>query len=166
MSNRTFYLENTNPNPKSKKGENHNKFYRMIELDNGKFLSEWGTIGKTPLGTQEYSMTNWHFIQTKKQRGGYVFATDLGNTTYTSPQSINPTSEPASKFSPKKVSSVKLRIRMVIELLNNVVPENCYDEYKRVQEIYLDFSENPETFTKEIIKELNEIYNKYRVDKD
>jgi hypothetical protein len=161
MSNRVYYLENTNPNPKSKSGY-YNKFYRMIELDNGKFLAEWGSIGKNPLGTKEYSMNEWHEIQTKKESKGYIFGNDPGNTTLL-PQPIQSPQPVEPKHDMKKVSDVKLKIRMVVELLAQ--KENGA-LYERVQEIYGDFCNDPGTFTPDNVKELNEIYNKFRVEKD
>ena len=160
MSKRVFYLENTGSNPKSKFGF-YNKFYRMIELDNGKFLAEWGSIGKNPLGTKEYSMNEWYDIQTKKENKGYIFGNDPGNSTYLGFPLAKP-EPPKIVYDGKKVSDVKLRIRMVVETLAQ--KENGA-LHERAQEIYANFCDDPGSFTPEKVKELNEIYNKYRVDK-
>lgn len=160
MSNRVFYLENTGSNPNSKSGY-FNKFYRMIELDNNKFLAEWGSIGKNPQGTKEYSMVDWYDIQTQKENKGYVFGNDPGNSTYNPAPQIPLPEKPA--YDMKKVSDIKLKIRIVIELLAQ--KENGA-LHERAQEIYADFNADPGTFTPDKIKELNEIYNKFRVDKN
>jgi len=152
MSNRVFYFENTDGTS--------NKFYRMIELGNGKFLAEWGRINKNPLGTKEYSMNEWYDTQTKKANKGYVFGNDPGNSAYSPPPVIPEPEEP--KYDGKKVSDVKLRIRMVVETLAQTENGALHE---RATEIYENFVNDPGTFTPERVKELNEIYNKYRVDK-
>lgn len=168
MSNRVYYFENTTLNHNT--GKHHSKFYRMIELGNGKFLVEWGSIGKNPLGTKEYSMGEWYNIQTKKENKGYVFGNDPGNTTY-QPQPVQSPQPVEPKYDTKKVSAIKLKIRMVVELLSEIdipeLEENAFQVNKqRVQGIYANFCDDPGTFTQEKAKELNEIYNKYRVDKN
>ena len=160
MSNRVFYLENTSLNNKT--GKYHNKFYRMIEIGNGKFMAEWGSIGKNPLGTKEYSMNHWYMTQTKKEMKGYVFGNDPGNTNiHARPMPKPEPEEPL--YDMKKVTDVKLRIRMVVELL--LEKENGA-LHEKAQEIYDDFCKDPGTFTQSRVKELNEIYNKFRVDKN
>jgi len=167
MLKRIYYFENTSYN--SKTGNHHNKFYRMIELDNGKFLAEWGSIGKNPLGTKEYSMNEWYNIQTKKENKGYIFGNDPGNTTciLTKHSPASPTR--IIHYDLDKVNSVKNRIQMVIELLAEKdvseleKPILEIDKY-RVQGIYNEFNADPGTFTPTRIKEINEIYNRFRQD--
>jgi hypothetical protein len=154
-------MENTELNNKT--GKYHNKFYRMIELDNGKFLAEWGSIGKNPLGTKEYSMNEWHDIQGKKQTKGYVFATDPGNST------LNvPTLDPL--YDPEKVEDIRGRIEKVMKTIDQpVILELAEDQKKdldRTNDIFIEFDNDPGTFTSKIAEELNEIYNKYRMDKN
>jgi len=153
MSKRVYYFENTSYNSKS--GNRHNKFYRMIELDNGKFLAEWGSIGKNPLGTKEYSMNEWYDTQTKKENKGYIFGNDPGNTTH-DPLPVRPS---PPKYDPEKVDSVKNRLGLVVDTLRQ--KENS-DLHERVFTYYNEFLENPKTFTPTRIKEVNEIYNRFR----
>ena len=153
MSKRVYYLENTSYN--SKTGKHYNKFYRMIELDNGKFLAEWGSIGKNPLGTKEYSMNDWYVIQDKKENKGYLFGNDPGSSTYI-PLPVRPS---LPKHDSEKVDSVKNRLGLVVDTLRQ---KESGELYERVFDYYNEFLENPETFTPERIKELNEIYNRFR----
>ena len=153
MSKRVYYFENTSYNSKS--GNRHNKFYRMIELDNGKFLAEWGKIGKPPLVTKECSMNDWYDTQTKRENHGYIFGNDPGNTTHV-PLSVWPS---LPKYDPEKVDSVKNRLGLVVDTLRQ---KESGELYERVFDYYNEFLENPETFTPERIKELNEIYNRFR----
>ena len=151
-TNRVFYLENTEGTS--------NKFYRMIELDNNKFLAEWGSIGKNPQGTKEYSMNEWYDIQTQKENKGYIFGNDPGNSTHCG-FPMTKVEEP--KYDMKKVSDIKLKIRIVVELLAQTENGALHE---RAQEIYAEFNDDPGTFTSDKLKELNEIYNKFRPDKN
>jgi hypothetical protein len=157
MASRIYYLENTERNPKT--GKYHNKFYRMIELDNGTFLAEWGSIGKPPLGTKQYSMNEFYEIRTKKENKGYVFSNDPGNTTYGNNSNGAPKVEPKPKYDPEKVDSVKKRLGLVVEILEQKENGGLYE---RVSEYYSEFLADPGTFTPERIEELNEIYNRFK----
>jgi len=60
-----LYLENTT-------GKS-NKYYRMTELNNGKFRAEWGRINAlNPLGTKDYQMVEWEATKKKKEKKGYI----------------------------------------------------------------------------------------------
>lgn len=56
--------------------DNHNKFYRMIPLPNGKFRAEWGRVGANAQ-SREYDQRFFDTKYYEKLRKGYTDKTDL-----------------------------------------------------------------------------------------
>ncbi|MBP3783843.1 MAG: WGR domain-containing protein [Butyrivibrio sp.] len=56
--------------------DNHNKFYRMIPLPNGKFRAEWGRVGANAQ-SREYDQKFFYDKYQEKIRKGYTDQTDL-----------------------------------------------------------------------------------------
>ena len=56
--------------------DNHNKFYRIIPLPNGKFRAEWGRVGATAQ-SREYDQKFFWDKYNEKIRKGYTDQTDL-----------------------------------------------------------------------------------------
>ena len=57
------------------KESNNNKFYEMIENDNGTFTSFYGRIGSKP-ARRNYDMSKWHqkfYEKTTRVRNGYIY---------------------------------------------------------------------------------------------
>jgi poly [ADP-ribose] polymerase len=69
--NKFLYLVKVEP------GENNNKFYRMVQLNDNDFKVEYGRIGNDNFQTTSYSMHQWDKKLNEKIKKGYQIKTHL-----------------------------------------------------------------------------------------
>lgn len=108
-----LYLIKVEPNA------NNNKFYKMIELDNGTFKVEYGRIGNGNIQTRYYPMSQWETKLNEKlsTRKGYFDQTRL-------------VAEPVVKRENKKYLDIEnLSILQIVTRLQTMAKQAIKDNY-------------------------------------